>query len=104
VSRTFSEAPLFLGLFTAQVAIGAGIALAPGNLVQLLVNMQFLNGLITPIMLTFVLILANRRTVLGNAVNGPRFRVVASISVAVIATMAILVLLQTVAGWLHLTT
>jgi Mn2+/Fe2+ NRAMP family transporter len=98
VSRTFSEAPLFLGLFTAQLALGTAVALSPGNLVRLLVNMQFLNGLITPVVLTFVLILANRRPVLGNAVNGPRFRVVATISVAVIAVMATIVLLQTVAG------
>src|SRR5437867_12748443 len=40
VSRRFSEAPLFLGLFTAQVTVGALVALVPGNLVQLLVNMQ----------------------------------------------------------------
>lgn len=103
VSRTFKEAPLFLGLFTAQIALGAAVALSPGNLVRLLINMQFLNGLITPIILTFILILANRRAVLGDAVNGPRFRVVATISVAVIATMAAVVLLQTLARTAGLT-
>ncbi|MBV8236319.1 MAG: Nramp family divalent metal transporter, partial [Acidimicrobiia bacterium] len=47
VSRRFSEAPLFLGLFSLQVAIGAVVALAPGNLINLLINTQILNGLIT---------------------------------------------------------
>ena len=37
--------------------------------------MQVLNGLITPIVLMFILILANRRSVLGDAANGPGFRV-----------------------------
>jgi Mn2+/Fe2+ NRAMP family transporter len=52
--------------------------------------------------LTFLLILANRRGVLGTAVNGPRFRVVALICVVVIAVLASVVFLQTVAGWFGL--
>jgi len=71
VSRSFREAPLFLGLFTGLVGVGAGIALAPGNLIALLINTQVINGLITPIILTFILILANRRSVLGTYSIGP---------------------------------
>jgi Mn2+/Fe2+ NRAMP family transporter len=99
VSRRFSEAPLFLGLFTAQVGVGALVALVPGNLVALLVDMQVLNGAVAPIFLGFILVLANRRSVLGEAVNGPRFRVVATVCVAAVAGMALLVLLQTVGAW-----
>lgn len=100
VSKTFREAPLFMGLFTTLIVIGAAVALLPGNLISLLINMQVINGLITPIILIFILILANRRAVLGNAVNGPKFRVAALICVVVIATLAAVVLVQTVAGWL----
>ena len=70
VSASFREAPLFYGLFTLQIVVGAGIALAPGNLVSLVVNAQVLNGIITPLLLTYVLILANRKSVLGAAANG----------------------------------
>lgn len=100
VSRRFSEAPLFLGLFTAQVALGAAVALLPGNLINLLINTQILNGIITPVILVFILVLANRRSVLGDAVNSPRFRVVATISVVGVSLLALLVVLQTVGGWL----
>ena len=82
--------------------IGAAVALVPGNLISLLINMQVVNGLITPIILIFILILANRRSVLGNAVNGPKFRLAALVCVVVIATLAVVVLLQTIAGWLGL--
>lgn len=99
VSRTFREAPLFMGLFTALVVVGAGVALLPGNLIQLLINMQVLNGFIAPIVLVFILILANRRNVLGPAVNGPRFRVVATICVVAVAVLASVVFVQTVLGW-----
>jgi Mn2+/Fe2+ NRAMP family transporter len=99
VSRRFREAPLFLGLFTVQVFIGAAIAVTPGNLIQLLVRTQVLNGLITPILLTYVLILANRRSVLGEAANGLVFRTVATMCVAAIALLSAVVLVQTLLGW-----
>ena len=102
VSRRFREAPLFLGLFTGLIVIGAGVALVPGNLIYLLLSMQILNGIIAPIVLTFLLILANRRSVLGDAVNGPRFRVVALVCVVVIAVLAVAVVVVTVGGWLGL--
>jgi NRAMP (natural resistance-associated macrophage protein)-like metal ion transporter len=100
VSKTFREAPLFMGLFTALIVIGALVALLPGNLISLLINMQVVNGLITPIILIFILILANRRSVLGNAANGPKFKAAALVCVVVIAILAVVVLVQTVAGWI----
>jgi Mn2+/Fe2+ NRAMP family transporter len=102
VSKTFREAPLFMGLFTALIVIGASVALLPGNLISLLINMQVVNGLITPIILIFILILANRRSVLGNAANGPKLKAAALVCVVVIAVLAVVVLVQTVAGWLGL--
>ncbi|MPV90520.1 divalent metal cation transporter [Georgenia ruanii] len=99
VSRSFREAPLFLGLFTSLVAVGATIALAPGNLISLLINTQVLNGLITPIILTFILLLANRRSVLGDAANGTRLKVLATTCVIAVAVLAAIVLVQTVLNW-----
>jgi NRAMP (natural resistance-associated macrophage protein)-like metal ion transporter len=96
VSKSFRQAPLFLGLFTGQVFIGAAVALIPGNLIKLLVEAQVLNGLITPILLTYVLILANRTSVLGDAANGRAFKIVATISVAAVALLSATVLVQSV--------
>ena len=99
MSRRFREAPLFLGLFTAQIVIGAGVALIPGNLIDLLITMQILNGIITPVILVFILILANRRSVLGDAANTPKFKFVATICVFVVSVLAAVVLVLTVLGW-----
>lgn len=103
VSRRFAEAPLFLGLFTAQIILGAAIALIPGNLIDLLINTQILNGLITPIILVFILVLANRRSLLGNAANTPRFRVIATIAVTAVAALALFVTLDAVLSWFGVT-
>ena len=99
VSKTFREAPLFLGLFTGQVVVGAALALIPGNLIKLLVQAQVLNGLITPILLTYVLVLANRRSLLGEAANGRVFRIVATVSVAGVGVLSFIVLVQTLLGF-----
>ncbi len=96
VSRTFRDAKAFLGLFTVQLVIGAAIALAPGNLIDLLINMQFLNGLISPVLLTFILILANRRTLMGDNVNGKKFRALATICTVAVAALAAFVALQSI--------
>jgi Mn2+/Fe2+ NRAMP family transporter len=99
LSRKLREAPVFYGIYTVQLVIGAMVALLPGNLVELVINAQVLNGFITPVVLTYILILANRRSVLGNAANGPVFRMVATVCVSVVGLLSAVVLVQTVAGW-----
>ena len=102
VSRKFSEAPLFMSLFTAQVVLGALLAIKPGNLLNLLLATQVLNGLITPIVLVFILILANRRSLLGPAANGPVFKTVAWVCIIGVGALSLVVFVQTVLGWLGL--
>ncbi|MFD7015693.1 NRAMP family divalent metal transporter [Streptomyces sp. NPDC059161] len=99
VSRRFRDAPLFLGLFTAQIILGAAVALTPINVIQLLIGTQVLQGLISPIVLVYLLVLTNRRSVLGSAVNGPRYRIAAALVVLAVAAMSTILLIQTIASW-----
>lgn len=98
VGKRFREAPLFIGLFTGQVILGAAIALVPSNLIATLINAQILNGIITPILLTYILILANKKSLLGSAANGPIFKAVATVCVVVIGILSISVLATTILG------
>ncbi len=98
VSSSLRRAPLFFGLFTMQLVVGAGVALAPGNLISLVVNMQVLNGLITPVLLWFILTLANRRSILGDAANRPLFRAVSTLCVASVGVLALAVVVLKVLG------
>ena len=100
VSRRFREAPLFLGLFTFQIALGAAVAMTPVNLISLLIGTQVLQGIVTPVVLIYILILTNRRDVLGSAVNKPAFRIAATIAVAAISIMSLLLLGTTILSWL----
>ena len=100
VGKRFREAPIFISLFTVQIVLGAGIALVPSNLIKTLINAQILNGIITPILLTYILILANKRSLLGAAANGRLFRAVATVCVVLISILSLTVLGTTLAGWL----
>jgi hypothetical protein len=44
----------------------------------------------------------NRRTVLGPAANGPRYRITATAVVVGVASMSTILLVQTVLGWFGL--
>jgi NRAMP (natural resistance-associated macrophage protein)-like metal ion transporter len=60
VSRSFKEAPIFLGTFTFLVAVGAAIAIIPNlPLFRVLLVTQVINGLLLPVVLFAVLKLVN---------------------------------------------
>jgi Mn2+/Fe2+ NRAMP family transporter len=99
VSRNFRQAPVFLGIFTAQMLIGAVVVLIPGNLINLIVSTQVLEGIITPLTLGFVLVLANRRSVLGTAANGPLARWLGGVSVVAVGAFAAVLVGISVLGW-----
>ena len=57
-----------------------------------------LNGLITPVLLVFILVLANRRSLLGDAANRPLFKAVATVCVAGVGALALAVVVLTALG------
>lgn len=86
ISKNFREAPVFMGLFTLLlVAGGIVVVLFPQQLlIQLILASQAINGLLLPVVLAFILMLASDRRIMGGSANG---RVTTAIGWAV-ATMA----------------
>ena len=99
VSSSFRQAPLFLGLFTLQILLGAAVVLVPGNLITLIINTQVLEGVITPITLIMILILGNRRSLLDTAANGQWARWVGGVSITSVAAVAAVFVIVTVLAW-----
>ena len=102
VSSSFRQAPIFLGLFTAQIVLGAAVVLVPGNLITLILNTQVLEGVITPMTLILILTLANRRSLLGDAANGSLARWLGGLSIYAVAAVASVYVVLTVLGWFGL--
>src|ERR1700752_120236 len=97
VSRSFREAPIFIGTFTFLVAVGAAIAIVPNlPLIRVLLVTQVINGLLLPIVLFAVLRLVNNREVMGRYVNGPVYNLFAGLTAIVVTILSLLYILITV--------
>jgi Mn2+/Fe2+ NRAMP family transporter len=70
VGLDFRRAPVFYGLFTALIVIGAAVAAWPAiPLISLLVGIQVLNGILLPVILGFILVLAGDERLMGDLRN-----------------------------------
>jgi Mn2+/Fe2+ NRAMP family transporter len=78
VDKKFSEAPFFYWLYTALIALGAGVILWPNfPLLKVTVLSQVLNGVLLPFVLIFMLILINKKELMGEHVNSRLFNWIA---------------------------
>ncbi len=99
ISRSPREAPVFVGVVTVLVAIGAIVAMIPGIPVfSLLVGVQAVNGLLLPITLFFVWRLSASPDVMGTYGNGRVFNVVAGLTVLATSGLSLLLLAVIVTG------
>jgi len=97
VSRSFREAPIFLGTFTFLVAVGAAIAVIPNlPLIRVLLLTQVINGLLLPIVLFAVLRLVNNKELMGSRVNGPLYNIAAWLTVLIVTLLSLVYLLVTI--------
>ena len=78
IDHKFSQARIFYGLYTVLIAVGAGIILIPkAPLWKILIFSQVGNGIWLPVVVIFILLLVNRRDLMGEHVNSLTFNIVA---------------------------
>jgi NRAMP (natural resistance-associated macrophage protein)-like metal ion transporter len=97
-TKTFQEAPVFLGLFTGLVVLGAAIALLPINVIKLLIGMQVLNGLLLPVVLVSLVRLTNDPELMGEHRNGRVVNVIAWLTVGFVVALSTTYLVITILG------
>lgn len=96
VSSSFREAPIFLGVFTFLVAVGAFIAMMPGlPLIRVLIVTQVINGMLLPVILIAILKLVNNRELMGTHVNGPFYNLAAWLTAIIVSALSILLIVVT---------
>src|SRR5258708_34247509 len=81
IDHKFNDAPIFYSLYTGMIVVGAAVILIPrAPLQKILVLSQVGNGVWLPVVLIFMLLLINRRDLMGDLVNTPTFNAVAWIT------------------------
>ncbi len=85
VNRRLREAPIFYGLYTLLIVVGAGVVLIPNfPLIRMILWSQVLNGMLLPFILIFMIKLVNQPELMGEWVNPRWFNVVAWVSIVLI--------------------
>jgi len=99
VSRNFREAPIFVGIFTFLIAVGALVAMLPGlPVIRVLLFTQFINGLLLPFILVAVLRLASNRELMGAYANGRVYNAAAWLIVALVSALSVALIGLTMFG------
>jgi Mn2+/Fe2+ NRAMP family transporter len=90
VNKEFHEAPQFMGLYTGLIILSGGLILIPGApLIQIMLLSQVINGILLPFVLIFILLLINKKDLMGDFVNGRINNWISWTSVAVLIALSI---------------
>jgi len=97
LSRSFREAPIFLGIFTTLILVGAIVAMLPGiPQIQLLLVTQCINGLLLPVLLVAIVSLANKSEIMGKHKNHWLFNILAWTITIVVSALSLMLLGKTI--------
>lgn len=99
MGQRLRDAPVFFGIFTGLIVLGALAVLIPGvPLVAMILLSQEINGLILAVILIFMIVLVNDRRVMGRHVNGPVVNVIGGATVALLVVLIALLLASSIPG------
>jgi Mn2+/Fe2+ NRAMP family transporter len=99
IDHKLNDAPIFYGLYTGMIVVGAAVILIPrAPLQKILILSQVVNGIWLPVVLIFILLLVNRRDLMGDLVNRRTFNVIAWVTTA---AMIVLTLVLIYVGIFH---
>lgn len=93
LDKKWKEAPQFYWLYTIIIAISAGIIMLPNApLIQISLWSQRINGIMLPIILLCMVLIINKKEVMGKYVNNIVSNVIAWITIAILTVLSIMLL------------
>lgn len=99
LQQSWEDAPVFYGLYTGIIIVGALLALVPGvPLFLLLLLSQDVNGILLPVILVLMLRLANNKRLMGQYANGRVANIFAYGTAGVLIVLTVMLLISSVFG------
>lgn len=93
IDKKWEEAPEFYVLYTTILAIAAIIILIPSApLIQITLWSQILNGILLPVVLICMILLVNKKSIMGKYVNKPLNNIIGYTSVVVLVGLSVALL------------
>lgn len=102
LDHKFREAPAFYWLYTILILVGGGIVMVPNApLWKIFIFSQVGNGVWLPIVVIFILLLINRKDLMGEHTNTFFFNVVAWVTAVAMIILTIVLVFQALAQAFH---
>jgi NRAMP (natural resistance-associated macrophage protein)-like metal ion transporter len=102
IDHKFREAPAFYWLYTILIVVGAGIVMIPNvPLWKIFIFSQVGNGVWLPIVVIFILLLVNRKDLMGEHTNTVAFNVVAWITAVAMIVLTFVLVGQGIYQWVR---
>lgn len=99
ISKKFDEAPIFFTLYTLLIVIGGGVVLFPNtHLISIMLFSQTANGILFPFILIFMLLLVNKKRLMGEYVNSKFNNFIAGSTAIVLILLTIFLIIATITG------
>ena len=88
--RSWEEAPVYRGIITAVIAASALLVIMPGvDLFQIMMSAQVINGVLLPVLLVFLLLIAQDRHIMGRYRNGRAWNVLTWPTIVIITVLTV---------------
>ena len=99
MSFKWKEAPLFKGILTFVIIFSAAVVIIPNiDLLGVMLTAQFVNGIILPVLLVFMAIIAADKRVMGAYKSKPVTRILIWATVAIVTVLTVALLVMQVLG------
>ncbi len=99
IDKRFSQAKIFYSLYTSLIVLGAGSVLIPGlPLLKLILMSQVANGVLIPFVLIFMLLLVNKKSLMGDMRNRLWQNIVAGATVVIMIGLTAMMVWSSIFG------
>lgn len=89
IDKKWNEAPQFYWLYTAIIAVSAGMILLPNApLIQISLWSQRINGILLPVVLICMVLIINKKEVMGKYTNKPASNIISWITIVVLFALS----------------
>ncbi len=95
VSKSYKEAPVFFTLYTIMIVLGAATVLWPNlSLYNVMLATQVVNGVLLPPILVFMVLIASKKSIMGEYTNSKLYNIVSWGFTAILILLTLLLLVS----------
>ena len=97
--RSWAEAPAYRGIITAVIVISAVVVMLPNvNLFGIMMVAQVINGVLLPVLLIFMVLIASDKHVMGRYANGRAWNALTWFTIAAVAVLTVIMFAMQLMG------